>query len=93
MNEEMFQFIGMVLVPLVIPFVGGLYLILAFSQEDYAGCESNNSVGRYYFEDDYIPFDVESVSVNEWAIYLKMRDENGRGSIKEWREQCRTTDA
>jgi len=92
MNEEMLQFIGMILVSLVIPFVGGVYLILAFSQEDYAERKSNNSVGRYYFEDDYMPFDVESVSVNEWINYLKMRDENGRISIKEWLEQCRAND-
>lgn len=89
MNKEMLQGIGMMLVPLVIPLLGGLYLALAFAYEDYIERQNDKSAKAYCLEDDYIPFNVESVSLEEWIAYLDMRNKNGHVSIKEWLERCK----
>ena len=49
MNDMQLQCIGMLLIPLIIPILGFLYLFLAFRYEDYVEKEekSNECLSKY----------------------------------------------
>ena len=68
MNDMQLQCIGMILVPLMIPAIGFLYLFLAFSHEDYV-----NKKGQKYFcelhPNEYPPQDA-----SYWCL-LKIEQE------------------
>ena len=57
MNAMQLESIGMILVPLMVPIMGFLYLFLASSHEDYV-----NKKGREYFHElfpnESIPYDA-----------------------------------
>ena len=83
---DFMQSIGPLLIPLVIPLIGGLYLYLAFSHEDYV-----NEKGRAYFHelhpDASIPNDASF-----WCLKKIERERVERKLKKENKKRKKTNE-